>query len=351
MEHVAIDLGSRESQICVRSTDGTITHEVRYLTARLRGFLRKRPPSRVILETSAEAFRVADVALEAGHEVRIVPATLVRSLGIGARGVKNDRRDAQLLSEVSCRIELPSVHLPSERSRQLKSMCKSRDILITSRTKLVNNVRGWLRTMTIRITGRSPATFPRAVRQKLTELSLEIPSHIERTLTAIEALTEQIKESDQELAQLARNDEVCKRMMSVPGVGVVTAVRYRAALDICGRFGGAHAVQSYLGLTPGESSSGERVLRTGITKAGSAPVRHVLIQAAWSAWRTRPNDPMVQWARRIGERRPKFVAVTALARKIAGILFAIWRDGSTYDPHKGARKVESPDKLLPADVG
>ena len=88
---------------------------------------------------------MADAALACGHEVRVVPAQLVRLLGVGARGVKSDWSDARTLSEVSCRIELPSVHIPSQESRDRKSMCGMREGLVECRTKLINSVRGWLR--------------------------------------------------------------------------------------------------------------------------------------------------------------------------------------------------------------
>ena len=125
MEHIAIDLGGRESQICVRAADGAVVDERRCPTKGLKKYLDARPKSRVIVETCSEAFGVADVALAGGHEVRVVPATLVRALGVGSRGTKTDRRDAQILSEVSCRIELPSVHVPAQESRRRKSMCES----------------------------------------------------------------------------------------------------------------------------------------------------------------------------------------------------------------------------------
>ena len=107
MQHVAIDLGSRESQICIRSEAGEIIAERKLATARLPAFLSKQPLSRVIVETSTEAFFVADAALEHGHEVRVVATTLMRSLGVGERGIKTDQRDARKLSEVSTRIDLP----------------------------------------------------------------------------------------------------------------------------------------------------------------------------------------------------------------------------------------------------
>ena len=145
MEHCAIDLGGRKSQVCIRAGDGSIVHESRQDTVELREFLSRGPKSRVVVETCAEAFAIADAARDAGHEVRVVSATLVKTLGVGARRTKIDRRDAQVLSEVSCRIDLPSVHVPSSQSRQVKSICGMRDALVSSRTQLINNLRGWLR--------------------------------------------------------------------------------------------------------------------------------------------------------------------------------------------------------------
>ena len=96
MEHLAIDLGGKESQICVRSSDGQIVEERRCRTADVACVSGDRPPSRVVVETCSEAFGIADAALSVGHEVRVVPATLVRSLGVGRARLKTDRRDAQV---------------------------------------------------------------------------------------------------------------------------------------------------------------------------------------------------------------------------------------------------------------
>jgi len=161
-------------------------------------------------------------------------------------------------------------------------------------------------------------------------------------LTTIETLTAQMRRSDQQIKQLARSNTVCVRLMTMPGIGPVTSLAYFAALDDHKRFAHAYRVASYLGITPGEDSSSDRQRRTGITKAGPSWVRRTLVQAAWTALRTRPNDPMVRWALKIAERRPLPVAVVALARKMSGIMFALWRDGSTYTPEKGAQMMEQP---------
>lgn len=336
MNHVAIDLGGRESQICVRNAEGAIIEERRVPTARLTSLVGTWPVSRVILETSAEAFRIADAVIAIGHEVRVVPSMLAKTLGVGSRGVKNDQKDARVLSEVSCRVDLPSVHIPSALARELKSVSGSREVLIETRTRIINNVRGWLRTQLWRVRSGGTSSFPDRVRGHAKHLVQELPAHVERQLLVLDQLEPQIRAADRHVELVAREHPVCRRLMTVPGVGPVTAVRFLAAIDQVERFGSAHAVQSYLGLTPGERSSSERERHTGITKAGPTALRRALVQAAWAAWRRRPDEPMVRWAHQIAERRGKHIAIVALARKLAGILFAIWRDGTSYRADRSA---------------
>jgi transposase len=341
MQHLAIDLGSRESQVCIRSEVGEIITERKVATIKLAALLAKQPRSRVILETSAEAFCVADAALLAGHEVRVVAATLVRQLGVGERGVKTDVRDARKLSEVSTRIDLPSVHVPSAVSRERKAMCNSRMNLLATRTKLTNYVRGRLRATAMVLPKRSAETFPKHARAALLSQPDGIGAHLERVLVTVELLNEQIKQADRELMSLAEHDPVCQRLMTVPGVGPVIAVRFVSVVDQPGRFQSSHHVMSYLGLTPGENSSSQRVQRTSITKAGASDLRFALVQGAWTLMRCRPNEPMSQWALRIAERRNRQVAVVALARKLVGVLWSMWLHGSDYDPSKTAAQEQA----------
>jgi transposase len=331
MEHVAIDLGGKESQICVRDPSGKIVFEDRMATGLLPEWFKDLPRCRLIVESSCEAFAIAEAARESGHEVRVVPSMLVRSLGVGARRVKTDRRDARALSEVSTRVDLGSVHIPQKESRERKAICSMREVLTETRTKLINSVRGWLRGQLARIRTGAVYTFPTRVREKVS-----VPPHVERQLRSIEQLCDEIKEADKELLAIAQTDPLCQLLMTAPGVGPVTAVRFLAAIDRVDRFNSAHEVESYLGLTPGEDSSSMRLRRTSITKAGSSRVRWALVQASWVAMRCSPNDPMVEWARRVAERRGRAIAAVALARKLAGILFAMLRDGIPYNPVRGA---------------
>jgi len=182
----------------------------------------------------------------------------------------------------------------------------------------------------------APTTFPGRYRRHVANKGKTVPAHVERVLKVIEALNPGVAEADKELEARAQQDATCKLLMTAPGVGPVTAVRYAAAIDDVSRFKGAHGVEAYLGVVPGENSTGESRKRRmkGITKAGPPRVRWALTQAAWTAMRCRKRDPMVEWARQrqIEKRRGKKVAAIALVRKLAGVLYAMWRDGRPYDP-------------------
>jgi transposase len=163
-----------------------------------------------------------------------------------------------------------------------------------------------------------------------------VPDYVERQLKAMEALNQLISEADDQVEAIAKGDSTCRLLMSMPGVGPVTAVRFAAAVDDPHRFPSAHELESYLGVTPGEDSSSQRKRLTSITKAGPKAVRWTLVQAAWVARRCRKSDPMVAWALEVEARRGAPIAIIALARKMAGILWAMWKTGSKYDPAKGA---------------
>jgi transposase len=339
MDHIAIDLGSKDSQVCVRTATGEIVGEWRWRTEKLIAFLQSRPPARVIVETCTEAFRVAALAQRAGHDVRVVAATLVRSLGVGHRGLKNDVRDARVLSEASCRMDLPSVHIPTAISQEVKAICGSREALIKTRTQLIGRVRGYVRARLGRVLRATPESLPKRVRKALLEDPEGLPGHLDRVLVALETISEQLKDADSELRALAEADERMSRLMSVPGVGPVTSARFVAAVDDIRRFPTAASIASYVGLVPGENTTGFRTKRTGLTRAGAPQVRWALGQAAWSLYIRRKTDPMVRWARQIAERRGVQVAIMALARKLAHVLYALWKHEVVYDPARAAQPV------------
>jgi transposase len=125
---------------------------------------------------------------------------------------------------------------------------------------------------------------------------------------------------------------VVQRLCTAPGIGPVTAVAFVSTLDLVQRFEGAHQVQAHPGLVPSEFSSGERQQRGAITKTGNTRLRWLLVEAAWSILRSRHSRTaeLRLWAQRIALRRGQRIAIVALARKLAGILFAMWRDETEF---------------------
>lgn len=151
--------------------------------------------------------------------------------------------------------------------------------------------------------GGSGNSGPSRVRAWCAADGTPCPTFIERQLLAIEALTLEIDSATDELVEIAEKNPIAVRLMTIPGVGPMTSIRFIAAVDDISRFDNAHRLESNLGVTPGEHSSSDSRRITSITKAGSAKVRWLLVQSAWSALRTRPQDPMCVWATRIAERR------------------------------------------------
>ena len=151
---------------------------------------------------------------------------------------------------------------------------------------------------------------------------------------------------------MAAHDERVQRLRTVPSVGPVTAAAFVATIDDVQRFRHAHPLEAYLGLVPRECSSGDTPRRGPITTAGSSRTRWLLIQAAVSILRRRPPEAetLQTWALRIAARRGKHVAVVALARRLAGILYALLRDGTVFTPHRSLRPVATPTLPVSANA-
>jgi transposase len=158
-------------------------------------------------------------------------------------------------------------------------------------------------------------------------------------LALLRPLNRQLAYSDATIEHLAVQDPRVPRLRSVPCVGPVTAAAFLAGIDDAQRFRHAHQLEAYLGLVPRAYSSGETQRPGPITKAGHSRTRWLLIQAAVSILRRRPPqaEDLRTWALHIATRRGKQVAVVALARRLAGILYALLRDGSVFEPQRVRR--------------
>jgi transposase len=251
-----------------------------------------------------------------------------------SRKVKTDKRDARTLAE-ACRLgAYRPAHRTSDRQRHVRAQLGVREAMVRTRSRYISLISTLLRRDGLRIhnSGYTP-TFLKRLAQL--ELSEALRTEIAPLVLLLQSLNEQIKQADLRLRELAEGDELLARLRTVPGVGVVTATSFVSTLDDVDRFAGAKEARAYLGLVPSERSSGERQQRGHISKAGPGRARHMLVEAAWTILRRRSptNAALHDWAAGIAARRGSRVAVVALARKLAGILYAMWRDATSFTPH------------------
>jgi len=335
VDQIGIDVHKKESQLCILTEAGeVIERRIRTERARFAAVLGPRAPAGVLLEASTESEWVATCLEELGHLVVVADPNYAAMYATRSRRVKTDRRDARVLAE-ACRLgAYRPAHRTSPARRQLRAELVVREALVRTRARYLSVIGAVLRREGVRVTTGSAAAFLRRLD------ALPLPPALAATIAPLRALlapiNEQIAATDARLAARVQTDDVLRRLTTVPGVGPVTAATFVAILDTVARFAGPHEVAAYLGLVPSERSSGERQQRGAITKAGNRRARWILVQAAWSLLRTRgPAAVTLQsWARQLAARRGKHVAVVALARRMAGILYALWRDGTTYEAQR-----------------
>jgi transposase len=347
VEYGAIDLHKRESQVRIVTADGDVIDR-RVLTTRdrLTAIFWGRARMRILIEASTEREWVAQHLESMGHEVIVADPNYGAMYARRSRRVKTDRRDAAALADACLHGNYRPAHRRSARQRIVQSMLNVRRELTDSRTRAILIARAITRAEGFRIrSGRTETFLDRLA-------ALELPASMTAMLlplrSVIEVLDDELAAADDQFATLVAEDPVAKRLMTVPSIGPITASAFIAALDDAARFDGAAQVTSYLGLVPREYSSGEHQHRGRILRSAHPHVQSLLIQAAWRL--SRSSDAKTAglraWADAITHRRGKKVAMVALARRLARILFAMWRDGTDYQ----AKRVRVINGTAPATV-
>ena len=336
MDYGAIDLHMRFSQIRIINADGKVLKDQRIETSRERfvAAFAARGAMRILLETGTESEWVAQTLEAAGHEVIVADPNYAPMYGDLTRRIKTDRRDVAALAEANRRGWYRRAHRTSAAQRETKQILRARRVLVQQRTSLISVVRSLLRQAGHRLSSGPSATVAARVAK------LGVTGALAETLTPlcdqITAVTTAIEAFDQRLEQRTASDAIVARLRSVPGIGVIVATTFRAFVDRHERFTHAGQVSAAIGLVPREDSSAERRHRGHITKAGPRELRSLLIQAAWVCWRHGGSGTLKAWADGIADRRGKRIAVVALARRLSRILWAVWRDDTTFDLKKVA---------------
>jgi transposase len=341
MEHIGLDLGKTSSQICILTEEGELI-EKRIKTEResFAKVIGGRGSARILVEASTESEWVAECLEGLGQEVIVADPNFAPMYATRSKRIKTDKRDARALCE-ACRLgAYRKAHRTSTEQRHIRAQLSAREALVGTRTKYIVLIKSLLSRAGWRIPSGSSATF--GARVKSLQLSAAMREEIAALLVLLEALNEQIAKADKKLEELVESDAAVKLLTSMPGVGKVTASAFVAAIDGVARFDSAKQVGSYFGLVPREFSSGEKQMRGRLSKAGSKRVRSLLVEVAWGIiCRKEPaTEDLRTWALKIAGRRGRKIAAVALARKLAGILYAMLRDGTEFSRERVAPTAE-----------
>jgi len=338
---IGMDLGDKYSRYCILDACGEVLESGRVATTRsgMERRFGRMEPCRVALEVGTHSPWVQRLLSEAGHEVVVANPRQVRLIYQSAS--KNDPLDAERLARlarVDPKLLSPVEHRSACRQEAL-AVLRSRQALVEARTKLVNHVRGTVKSYGSRIKSCSTPSFHR---QAATQIPDGLRPALSPVLEVIADLTLRIRRTERQIAQLAEERYPETRLLrAVSGVGALTALWYVLALGDPHRFRRSRSVGAYLGLRPRQSQSGKSDPELHITKAGDKELRRLLVCAAQYILGPFGSDSdlrrfgLAVAAR--GRKNAKKRAVVAVARKLAVLLHALWTHAEVYEPLRNSQ--------------
>ncbi len=349
--YIGIDLGDKRSRFCFLDEGGEIVVEGSLATTRVEfeAYFSPIARSHIALEVGTHSPWVSALLEGLGHEVHVANPRKMESIHKNKR--KNDRIDAKILARcVRTDIEMlyPIQHRGVE-ARQDLVLLRARDALVSARTKLVNSMRGLVKSVGGRLPGCSTHSFHKTDVERIPE---GIRAALQPMLEEIESLTKRIDEYDKRVSALARKKyPETELLRQVKGVGDLTSLTYVLTLEKPERFQKSRDVGAYVGLVPRQDDSGDITPQLRITKTGDRMLRRLLVGSAQYILGPFGEDSDLRrhglkLAAR-GGKNAKKRAVVAIARKLAVLLHSLWRSGEVYEP---LRQAELEQEALPEAV-
>ncbi len=298
----------------------------------LSDFVANLKPCVIGMEACGGAHYWGRLFIQMGHEVRLVAPQYVKAF---VRGNKTDSRDAQAIAECVTRPSMRLIAVKTSRQQEIASMHRIRERLVRNRTSLSNEMRGILNEF-----GHAIPTGMKKLEEVLLILAGDADSGLSQDMrqmliearTELREMTEKISLYEDRLEQVCRELEVCQRLIKIEGVGPITATAIVSHVGDAKIFKNGREMSAYLGLVPGQHSSGGKTVLKGITKRGDRTIRKLLIHGARSVVRFSENrtDPLRSWVNRIDKSRGRNKACVALANKNARIIWALMAKGEHY---------------------
>ena len=334
MDHFAgLDVSVKDTSVCIVDATGRIVREVKVASE----------PDALLAVLTNPVYRFERIGLEAGPlsqwlfsalaeaslPVVCVETRHMRAV-LKAQINKTDRNDARGIAQMM-RVGLyRPVHVKTLRSQKLRMLLTHRKLLQSKAIAVDNDLRGTLRNFGLKVGMVGTARFEARIKELIENLP-DLAALVEPLLIVRRVLRDQIAVLHRRLLAVVRDDEVCRRLMTVPGVGPVVALTYRATVDVPARFRKSKSVGAVFGLTCSRDQSGERDRPGTISRCGDEMMRTMLYEAAQSMLvRSSRWSWLKAWAMQIAKRRGMKRAIVALARRLAVIMHRIWVDGTEF---------------------
>lgn len=301
----------------------SLTGEIANKAIKRAGFLEyfaNRTPCLIGMEACGGAQHWARMLMKLGHQVKLMPARLVKAFNIGNKSDAADAKAIWLAVQQPCK----AVTVKTEGQQAVLAMHRVRQQLIKIRTMQINALRGLL-TEYGEVMGKSRAALDRGMSGALERLADRLPAMLIDTLqerySELSKLDEQIGKIEQRLKAWMRLDKACQAIADIPGVGLLTATAAVATMGNAKAFRSGREFAAYIGLVPKHSGSGGKVNLLGISKRGDTYLRTLLIHGARSVLAHAKESG--SWVEQMCQRRPLNVVIVALANKMARMVWAL----------------------------
>jgi len=331
---IGLDISLDETHICVVDQDGKTLKETKVMTEpeAIAPVLRRfgDDVKRVGFEASSLSPWLSNELIKLGFPAIIVETRHMAS-ALGAMRNKTDKNDARGLAQMMRTGWYRSVHVKSDDSHRLRILLTNRRILKRKFLDVENAIRGTLKVFGIKMTRTTRGRFEQDLMIKLAEADPMLREMTQSMLEARRTLLEQHNRCHKLVLQVVRGDDVCRRFMTVPGVGPITALAFKTTIDDPTRFKKSKTVGAHLGLTPKRYQSGTVDYEGRISKCGDPEMRTLLYEAASSLLtRVQSWSVLKAWGMSLQKRAGKRRATVAVARKLSVILHRMWVDGSEF---------------------
>jgi transposase len=334
IETIGCDLGDKRSDICVLDAEANIRarQSVRTTREAMTSFF-KRAPGHVVIEVGAHSRWVSALLEQLGHRVTVANPRKVKL--ISENDNKTDDHDAELLARLG-RADVKLLKAVKHRGPQVQAdlaVAKARDLLVATRTRLINHVRGTVKSFGERLPTCASASFARRTRDLIPK---ELRAALEPIYQALDRIDEQIREQDKMVERVAKRYPDVAVVSQVSGVGVLTALVFVLTIEDKDRFANSRMVGAFVGLRPRKSKSGDDDPQLRITKTGDPFLRRLLVNGANHILGPFGKDSdLRRWGQELAKRGGKNAkkrAKVAVARKLGVLMHRLWVTGEVYQP-------------------